>query len=174
VPRRRVLLLLLRPRPQGHLRLLVAASPRVQPVFLQKRRENTVGDSEPPDQRVGSWKSQGKRGTGLQVALDLVVGEPVHLHQLPDLLGSGSCKFSTTISNQERARHQRGKKDPSIRGSDPHLARRRAAAARRRTGGAAPATSTAWPSSAPAAAGGGAAPRRPWRRAAAATRGTGL
>jgi hypothetical protein len=30
-------------------------------------------------------------GTNLQMALDLVVGEPIHLHHVPDLLRSGNC-----------------------------------------------------------------------------------
>jgi len=34
----------------------------------------------------------------LQMALDFVVGEPIHLHQLPDLLRRRNCKFPTQMS----------------------------------------------------------------------------
>jgi len=44
-----------------------------------------------------NWMEKGLK-IHLQMALDFVIREPIHLHQLPDLLRRRNCKFPTQMS----------------------------------------------------------------------------
>jgi hypothetical protein len=57
---------------------------------------------------------EGTLAAHLQVAFDLVVGEPVHFHELPDLLGRGHLRAPQLVQSVHKAPVQLGAPAPPL------------------------------------------------------------